>query len=617
MYLYKVMYPLSNPPNKYAQDEGVKLGLSREQVTARNFGYHTINAIRTEIEKGTSLEDAFVKYRDLNLPQIEAMTVLGFSREQVTAPNFGNHTIRAISDIQKRTEELSSSDAFEMVKGKSYKDTQEFVESYLKATKKAQKPLNEMTLIRVVVNTGRGFGHQRASITLMQKLREMGFKGIFDIQCDDRLGATLMNTKTRKIYRNEEPLVSRQLIGMISRFESANPNREGVRIVTGLGAVKISSLPHDYTSRDNLELPEVDLAVCAAEDKSIQEEDKKTKMFNAASYIGLEPTDWHQGSCFVTDQDGIVTELPPASAMRLSSAAASQLPDISSITLSAIEQRIIDITSNTGINSQLVYGLYPEKHYSTESGGIKETGNLDEVTEMQRIVDANLLLSQKTGQPSILLLPQKIALDADFIGIVKGKNDNIHLVDLTKDDLDIGVFKAGDVVVAHTGLLQQTVFDHLMLQGTTLPPVIEGCNSRESCESFGRPFIHGSGKHDPLKQYEVEAGDKLQLHTKASLCLEQGDPKYVPQLVQYMEESVASNRELMAYHAQRREAFFKRPDACEVAFNALGIKYEIEFQKPAKLRCGAMFFSHKQSAEDHDSPKAQQENDAQQLGLKK
>ena len=149
-----------NPPNKYQQDEGIKLGLSRAQVLAPNFGYHTVSAIK---------------------------------------------------DIQKRTGELSSSEAFEMVKGKSNKDTQEHVKAYLEATKKAQKPISEMALIRVVVNTGRGFGHQRAAITLMQKLREMGFKGIFDIQCDDRLGADFMDTKTRAMYRNGEPLVSRQL----------------------------------------------------------------------------------------------------------------------------------------------------------------------------------------------------------------------------------------------------------------------------------------------------------------------------------------------------------------------------------------------------------------------
>ena len=54
--------------------------------------------------------------------------------------------------------------------------------------------------------------------------------------------------------------------------------------------------PHDYTSRGNPGLPEADLAVCAAEDNGIRNEDTQAKTFNAACYIGLEPTDWYQGS---------------------------------------------------------------------------------------------------------------------------------------------------------------------------------------------------------------------------------------------------------------------------------------------------------------------------------
>lgn len=507
-----------------------------------------------------------------NIYQQQAGEKLGLTRDQVLTRNFGYHTIDAIRDIQKRTKDLSSSEAFKMVKGMSSQDKQKFVESYLLKTKKVQKPIHEMDLIRVVVNTGRGFGHQRAAITLMQKLREMGFNGTFDIQCDDRIDANLINIKTGKMYKNTEPLVSRQLIGMIPGFESSTPNENGIRFVAGLGNVKISSLPHDYISKDSLEFLEADLAVCAAQDNVIQE-DTKAKTFNSRSYIGLQPTDWHKGSCFVTDQDSVVIKLPPASKMRLSSMSASQLPDISSIALSTTEGRILDITRGNNINSQLVNGLYPEKHFNIKSNAIKESGNLDEAIEMQRIVEANLVLSQKTGKPSILLLPQKVALDANFISKVKGVNDHIHFVDLTKDNLDMKTYRAGDVVVAYTGSLQQTFFDHLMLQGTTLPPVIEGCNSREICESAGRPFIHGSGKHDPLKQYNVTSSSKQELHTQASLCLEKGDSKYVSQLVQYMEESLKSDPELMAYHQQRREAFITRPDACEVAFEALGIKY--------------------------------------------
>ena len=110
-----------------------------------------------------------------------------------------------------------------------------------------------------------------------------------------------------------------------------------------------------------------------------------------------------------------------------------------------------------------------------------------------------------------------------------------------------------------------------MLQATTLPPIIEGCNAREACESIGRPFIHGS--NSSLKQYDIKFSDKQKLHSDASRCLQLGDKSYIPQLVQYMEESLQSNSELLSYHKQRQEAFQMRPNACKVAFDSLGIKY--------------------------------------------
>jgi hypothetical protein len=86
-----------------------------------------------------SLEQAFEKYRYLNNIQVEAMTELGLNRQQVTSSNFGSHTINAIKDIQKRTKELSSHEAFELVREKSNTDTKTFVESYLLAKKKSTK----------------------------------------------------------------------------------------------------------------------------------------------------------------------------------------------------------------------------------------------------------------------------------------------------------------------------------------------------------------------------------------------------------------------------------------------------------------------------------------------
>jgi len=190
-------------------------------------------------------------------------------------------------------------------------------------------------------------------------------------------------------------------------------------------------------------------------------------------------------------------------------------------------------------------------------------------------VDANLILSTEANKPSILLLPQKIALsDRLKKEMIKINSERIHFIDLTQEDFNTAKYKAGDVVVAYTGILQQKIFDHLMLSQTTLPPVIEGCNSRELCESAGRPFIHGSAKHFPLKQYSVGKKNMQEIHSKASLCLQRGDKEHLPQLVDYMRQSIKKSSDLMKYHKQRREKFLKRPDACEVALSALGIKYE-------------------------------------------
>lgn len=547
----------------YSQKEGIKLGLKEDQMLSPNFSIHTVNAIQAEMAKGADLQTAFEKYRDLTYIETSGIAELGLEREQVLSPNFGFHTVNAIQDIQKRTPQISVIQAFEMVGGKSFFATKEFMSNYLSESKRYTS-IGEIECIRVVVRSGRGFGHQRAAITLMQKLRELGFKGTFDIQCEN------MHARSK-------------LMKMIPGLESSAPLIKGISMLSKLGAIELSSLPDDYEQNPSFSLSPVDLAVCAGDDWTLFTGGKARELFNAQSYMGLEPTDWHQGHCFVVDQNGILMELPSASKMRLSSRASYQQQDIASVQKSQTEKRILDIVRNKNVNSQLVYGLYPESIENIETGGMKPSGNLDEAIEMQRIVDANLALGKKTCKPVILLLPQDIALDPSFISKVVRGNNKVVFVDLTKTSLNLEKYTADQVIVAFTGHLQQAVFDHLMLQGTTLPPVIEGCNSKELCESAGRPFIHGSGQHDGLRQYSVSSHGKQELHTKASLCLEQGSPEHLPQLIQYMEESLISDDELLSYHAERRLQFHNRPDACETGLQALGIKYGIVAKEESKL----------------------------------
>ena len=180
-----------------------------------------------------------------------------------------------------------------------------------------------------------------------------------------------------------------------------------------------------------------------------------------------------------------------------------------------------------------------------------------------------------TQKSIILFTPQSSILD--YIhpsdGIFK---KNIFFIDLTKNTYNGEQYKQDAIIVAYTGPLQQTVFDYLMLQGTTLPPVIEGCNSVETCESAGKSFIHGSNASTPLQQFDVVSLNMQELHTMASRCLEQGDAKYLPQLVRYMQEHLDTTSELHQYHQQRQEQFMTIPDACEFFFNLLGIKYNAQ-----------------------------------------
>ncbi len=113
-------------PNSHQQACGVRLGLSHAQVMAPNFGAHTISAIKAEMKKGALLEDAFEKYRDLNNIETRAMTELGLIRAQVMAPNFGYHTISAIKAEMKKG--ASREDAFEKYRNRNNIEIQAMLE---------------------------------------------------------------------------------------------------------------------------------------------------------------------------------------------------------------------------------------------------------------------------------------------------------------------------------------------------------------------------------------------------------------------------------------------------------------------------------------------------------
>ena len=83
--------------------------------------------------------------------------------------------------------------------------------------------------------------------------------------------------------------------------------------------------------------------------------------------------------------------------------------------------------------------------------------------------------------------------------------DKLEFVDLTKNDINLDQ-KKDKIIIGFTGALKEPFFEEMLLKTTKFPPVIEGCNSIETCEANGRPFIHSTetGQVGALITYKVD-----------------------------------------------------------------------------------------------------------------
>ena len=98
-----------NEKNQFAIEEGKKLGLTDKQLKSTNFGFHTLDAIKDDIEKGIPIKVSFTKYQGLNNLEIEGITQYGLTREQVLTDNFGFHTLNAIKDDREKGIQIEAS----------------------------------------------------------------------------------------------------------------------------------------------------------------------------------------------------------------------------------------------------------------------------------------------------------------------------------------------------------------------------------------------------------------------------------------------------------------------------------------------------------------------------
>ncbi len=349
--------------------------------------------------------------------------------------------------------------------------------------------INQQSVIRVAVRGGGGFGHQAAAVTLMQRLRELGYKGHFHVvvpywsTCSDHIGLNLA-----ELFPGYDPR-----------------NRDSQDI----GAVTV--VRYDI-SQDVLDFPPVGLTISPADDFDVLSERDFIK-FNSACYLSMQPTGWRYPTVWATDVMSQNRENPIAENTVLFSEkkvrpSMESLPDSMMNFLGKIA-----LLKERGGLTQSVYGFNFEESknsmycpssclasdfddFSTSQRYVK-TGWVNPNVELTRLIQGACEAQKVLNKPITLLFhsPAEVISSAfsespEIQRLQASGKKIVFFNGIDKDpNSELDQYDGNTIIVWYTGPLPRDVFRQ-MLFDSDLPPVVEGANSTGLMEA-SRGYLHG------------------------------------------------------------------------------------------------------------------------------
>lgn len=134
------------------QTNGVLAGLSRENVTAENFGEHTllgIDHLKFQDESLSTLQ-AFNLVNNLNADQVNGILTFQLTSEQVRTENFGAHTLDGIRRLRTDNEDLSAREAFAQIAGLNKVQTEGYTQLSL-SREQVENPRFRENILNTIV----------------------------------------------------------------------------------------------------------------------------------------------------------------------------------------------------------------------------------------------------------------------------------------------------------------------------------------------------------------------------------------------------------------------------------------------------------------------------------
>jgi hypothetical protein len=238
--------------------------------------------------------------------------------------------------------------------------------------------------------------------------------------------------------------------------------------------------------------------------------------------------------------------------------------------ISPTENRILNICERIDLRPQVVYPYphpidWPKK-----------------VMEILFKAHTQVMNNSPQKETPVLIMPRDLDIE-QLKGLAKDCNINIIIADIRNNEDIPQAIDKNTIVIMRTGPIDPRVFDNLLARRDFFPAVIEGCNSIETCEYEGVPYINADRHSKHLRKFDDlnKTHQKQQdMQYQASRCLELGanDNEYFSALTQYLQES--RNHDFQDYHSARQIAYKENlSDSVENAFSLLAI---FELAEPLK-----------------------------------
>jgi len=405
-----------------------------------------------------------------------------------------------------------------------------------------QSYLASLKHIRLVIpDSATGYGHCAASVTVLERLVALSYRGCIDVFCVDHT--------TRRTVIN--------LLEM-------NPKVKELDTITVW-----------VTKCDG----PCDLIISAAADSKID-----FQKFGSKQAIQLQPTDWggEVDNYIIKDgkelefealHKGIllrnVSDRKTVKAVKPSEKFSQRQKTIALEILDFKKGRVIPIYPYifcAGWENEERYS-YIDQDIVELLTGIKQT--TDQIILSGRVV-CERLLNAIDAQPQnqVVVVPiigKEARKRAKYLSKLKMRHNALHLFDPDKSK-SLSRFKKGIVLVPFE-FLPPAIFENMMVEATFA--VCEGQNTTTLLEQTGTPYLHCSRERIGFSQSGSSLAHAHYDLACSALELWEIEPKQKKQLEEFVQKALTGDEEYRQYFALRQAEFLKRPDKLLTALDLL------------------------------------------------